>query len=253
MKNSTPRTPARQARYGGRRGRVQEEEKREQLVNNGDIGSITEVSLMEPRITSLLGILLDIDPNLFKKCRLTRAQRSDPVHFYEAIIRPMLVRHPVLSKAEVRMSGRGLHVIVRFAAPIEFETETQRTWWSLAVKCVQRLLPTDPDVPGITATTRPIGSVNTKNGKKVLLLKAAEPITRDEVQRLVKELSAAPVRTIAGVLFGGEKITPCPICVGKDSSLVAFDRFAKCYACGNVKLDQLYDIFLGDRPKRKGA
>jgi hypothetical protein len=231
---------------------VDRRDQREQLVNDGTIGSIEETSLPVPRITLLRGILLDIDPRLFKVCGLTRAQRSNPVQFYETLIRPMLQRNPVLSKAEVRMSGRGLHVIVRLTSPIEFETESQRAWWSLAVKCIQRLLPSDPDVPGITAMTRPIGSINGKNGRKVVLLKNAEPVSVAEVQKLVSDLCDSPMRTVVGVLFGAERVTPCPICRGDESSLIAFDRFAKCYGCGTIKLEQLYDIFLADRPKRKG-
>ena len=47
--------------------------------------------------------------------------------------------------------------------------------WAAAVKIVQCVLPTDPDCPGITALTRPVGSVNGKNGAAVRVLKTMSP------------------------------------------------------------------------------
>jgi hypothetical protein len=227
---------------------------REQLVNDGTTGTITEVSLPEANITRLRGILSDVDPKLLRAPANNNINSNDPITVYQNVIMPMLVRHKVLAKAEVRMSGSGLHLILRFGEPIEFQTENERKFWASLVKVVQRLLPTDPDVSGITAMTRPVGSINSKNGKMVTLITPGAPVTKDEMLELFRTVKAAPVKTVASILLGSEKVTPCPICKKEGTSLAAMDRFAKCYgSCGSVKLSQIYDVFLAPPPKAKGC
>ena len=219
---------------------------REQLVNGGAVGPITEVSLPEPMITSLRGILLDFDPSLYRKAV------ADPKLFCGDLVERWLSRHPVFQKAEVRSSGRGLHVLLLFDRPVEFATQGERQLWAAVVKVIQRLLPTDPGCPGITALTRPVGSVNSKNGKQVRLLKEGRPVDPQEVLALFEEVKAAPFRTVASLLFGGERVSPCPLCQAEGSALVALDHSGKCYGCGQVRIGQLFDVFLKPRAKKGG-
>jgi len=226
---------------------------REQLVNDGAIGPITQVSVPMENITRVNGILLDVDLGLFRTTIAGKNWKFNTTSFYEQIIKPMLARHSVLARAQVRLSGTGLHVILRLDPPIIFSNEAERQKWAAIIPAIQRVLPSDPDAPGMTGTTRPIGSVNGKNGVKVVLLANGAPVTPDQVEDLFKEICAAPVQVVTRILFGTERISPCPVCGEADTVLSAGDRVAKCYGgrggCGQVKLAKLYDVFLKPRPK----
>ena len=227
---------------------------REQLVNEGKIGPISHVSLPMEMITRLRGIMFDVDPKQFCDEIADEALRSNPAVFYEQIIRPMSMRNHVLAKAQVRLSGSGLHVLLLLHSPIVFHNEEERAHWARVIKVVQRLLPSDPDAPGITAMTRPVGSTNRKNGATVSILAPGEPVSAAEVLDLYEATKQAPVKKIMQVLLGSERVSPCPICGGKDSALAGLDRIATCYgSCGKVKLSRIYDVFLAPRPTRKGA
>src|SRR5262249_16312066 len=89
----------------------------EQPRNGGERGPLELVSLGETMITKLRGILLDLDPGRFRPEAVPVEVLANPTAFHEKVIRPMLARHPVLARAEVRVSGRGVHVIIRFAEP----------------------------------------------------------------------------------------------------------------------------------------
>jgi len=200
-------------------------------------------------ITSLYGIMIDLDPRLFREQLTWPLSPSDPISLYENLIHPMLLRDPVLRRAEVRLSGQGLHVIIWFKEHIQFETEASRERWSAMVQVIQRMLPTDPDCPGITTLSRPIGSVNGKNNRLVQRLYEGEPVPVEDVEKLFRLIQAKPFRTIANVLFGGEHIIPCPICQADGSRLDALDKIGRCYgSCGNVRVGRLYDCFLSTRP-----
>jgi hypothetical protein len=221
---------------------------REQLANRGDVGPISAVSLPVEMITSLRGIMLDLDPQLIRAGILSKQARKDPKVFYESFVQPFLLRHPVLKRAEVRASGNGLHVLIWFVEPIQFSSESERQRWDGIVRAVQRVLPTDPNCPGITAMTRPLGSINGKNGAKVSCLHKGDPVAASEVERLFDEIRATPFRTISRILLGAEQLTPCPICKGSNNTLVVLDQVGHCYGtCGKVKLGQLYDVFMAPR------
>lgn len=225
---------------------------REQLANDAQTGPIERVSLPEAMITRLNGILLDIDPGYFRPTIFGHDRPRDVETLYEKFIAPMLARHEVLAGAEVRHSGTGLHVVIRFAEPVKFESGAERERWAGIVRVVQRLLPTDPGAPGITAMTRPLESVNSKNGERVRELREPTPVSPQQVWELYEQVRARPLRTIASILFGAERVTPCPVCRKPDTSLAAMDRAGRCYgSCGKVKLGQLYDVFLGTPAKRK--
>jgi hypothetical protein len=235
----------------GKLSDVDAEDVREQICNSGETGTIQQVQLSEAMITSLRGILLDIDPMRFQESVASKKTRQDPQSFFVKVVRGMLSRHPVLGKAEVRNSGTGLHALLWFDKPIEFTSDGDRQRWAAIVKAIQRLLPTDPDCPGITALTRPVGSINSKNGATVQRLKEGEPVTPEEVLGLFNEVRARPFRTVAGILFGGERISPCPVC--GTNRLDVLDRSGVCYGgCGKLTIGQLYDFYLKPRRGKKG-
>ena len=49
----------------------------------------------------------------------------------------------------------------------EMYSEGEQRYWAGNVKAVQCTLPIDPDMPGVTALTRPVGATNAKNGATV--------------------------------------------------------------------------------------
>jgi hypothetical protein len=225
---------------------------RKQLFNNRKVGSFQKVQLPAEMITRLWGILLDIDPSLFCKDKAPENIRMNPAKFYKRVIRPMLARNPVLAKAEVRLSGRGLHLVVWFKDPVEFATDADRQRWAAIIKVIQRLLPTDPHCPGITALTRALGSVNSKNNVTVKQLHEGEPVSSEEVVDLFNLTRTSPFRTVAQILFGGEHLQPCPVCDAPDSRLDILDHVGQCYGnCGKVRLGQLFDVFLKPRLSKK--
>jgi hypothetical protein len=221
---------------------------REQLVNAGECGPIERVSLPVANITSLRGILLDFDPALFRKEVLPRKGGTNPGTFFEQVIRPILQRHPLFEKGEVRCSGRGLHAILRFGAPIHFVEEADRQRWAAIVRIVHRTLPTDPDCPGLTALTRPIGSINSKSKSDVTLLQQGKPVAAEEVIGLCEAVRKSPFRTIASILFGDSPLATCPVCRKPSTRLDPLDQNGVCYGgCGRVRLGQLFDVFLQPR------
>jgi hypothetical protein len=224
---------------------------REALFNDGAIGPIGSIQVSTERIVSLRGIMFDLDPDLFVQSGLIASISDDAAAFYRDVVKPMLDRHPVLKKTEVRMTGRGLHVILRFAAPIEFTKPGEREEWAGIVEVVQTALPIDPGQPGITATTRAVGSRNGKNDAVVELLEEGSPVTADEVRALCDEMCKQPFRTVMSILAGSGRLQPCPICKKADSAMAAGDRAGKCYGCGSVALEQLYDLVLAPKHAAK--
>lgn len=221
---------------------------REALFNSGEIGPIEHIQVSTERITQLRGILFDIDPKLLLSGPLTAAVPDDPQELYAAVVSPLLDRHPVLQKAEVRNSGTGLHVILQFDKPVEFNTGGERDRWNGIIKVIQAMLPSDPDAPAITAVTRPIDSVNSKNGARVRPIKSADPVTADEVVGLFEKMSQSPFSTVLKVLTGTDKVSPCPVCREHGTHLKAMDFCGQCYgSCGKVQLGQLYDLVLSPR------
>lgn len=222
-------------------------ELREQLFNGGAIGPITHIQLPADQITTIRGIMLDIDPDLIRPSQLIPSVPTSPPEFYEQVVEPWLSRHPTLAKAEVRDTGRGVHVILRPGPPIEICTSRDRTLWQSTIEIIQSALPSDPRAPGITATTRAIGSTNAKAGRPVSLLRPSTPCSVEELWQLRDELVASPFRFLFSVLAGAQQISPCPICRTAGSRLDALDYAGKCYVkCGTVTLTQLISEVMHD-------
>jgi hypothetical protein len=224
---------------------------REQPFNGREVGPIGRVQLPVENITVLHGIVLDVDPPIFRSAPLTAGAQKGPRAFYRETVSKWLGRHRVLRQAEVRSTGRGLHIIIWFAEPLAFDSRGERDRWDGIVLMVQAALPVDPDQPGLTALTRPVGSLNGKTGRPVKTLKPGTPIPVADVLKLYEQMVRTPFRTVAGILFGADRITPCPVCGTEGSSLSVLDYAGRCYgSCGNVKIDQLYDVFLAPRARK---
>jgi hypothetical protein len=246
--NHREATPAQQGNAGERT------DLREQLFNEGEVGPIHRVQISAARIGQLIGIMCDLDPGLFMTGGAFSAILNTPIQFYELVIKPMLDRDPVLAQAEVRCSGTGLHVIIRFAKPVIFKNDAERERWSAICETIQAILPVDPDQPGITALTRPVGSINSKNGAVVEILAPGKPVAAAEVEALAERVCAAPFRSVFSVLFGRDRVSPCPVCKKPGTILAALDFAGNCYgSCGKVQLSKIYDFFLKPRESEKDA
>jgi hypothetical protein len=227
---------------------------REQLYNDRRIGPVGEVQLPAERITTLHGIMFDLDPGLYRPGNTLLPPHHDPRAFYEQVA-PVLGRHPLARSAEVRVSGTGLHVIVLLDPPVELASAAAQRYWDTVVRAVQCTLPADPNAPGITALTRAVGSTNSKNGATVEVLRRGEPVAPQVVEQFLTRVAQAPFREVATILLGGERVQPCPVCQGEDSRLDVLDHVGICYrACGKVRLAQLFDcVYAGTHQAGEAA
>jgi hypothetical protein len=214
---------------------------RESLWNEVRTGPASLIQVPGERITRLRGVLLDLDPKRLRPDNTLFSPGGDPRQFYENI-RPVLARHPLARHAQIRASGSGLHAIVLLDPAVELETAAAQKKWAAVVRAVQCSLPVDPNAPGITALTRPIGSINAKSGTVVELLEPGEPIDPGRVTEFVEGLTKAPFKTVAMILIGCEHIKPCPICRRDQTHLDILDRVGRCYGtCGRVSLARIFD------------
>jgi len=225
---------------------------REQLFNAGKSGLITEVSIPVRLITQLNGIMMDLDLELFRPSVSIPDPNVDSSEFYKRYVSKWLDRHPVLAKAEVRSSGRGLHVLLWLARPITFNHESERDRWEAIVRVIQRILPIDANQPGIQALTRPVGSVNSRNNAEVVMLRAGEKVTEADLLSLVEEVGKAPFRSTVEVVFGTATST-CPICSSDDTVVRVLDRIGECYVCGKITRAAFLDSLLRPKAPKVGA
>ena len=227
---------------GKRRKKTIPPDYRKQIFNDGAVGPIEKIQVSTDRIVRVRGILYDLDLGMYQAGVIIPRVPKDPKVWYEQVVRPWLGRHPVLDKAKVRFTGGGIHVIPWFAEPVDIENDSDRERWAAIVQVVQAALPVDPQAPGITATTRAIGSTNSKNGAKVVRLKEGQPVSTDEVLALYEVMCSSPFKTVMTILTGAGRVSPCPVCNKPGSALQAYDHIGRCYDCGKVNLDQLYDL-----------
>jgi hypothetical protein len=217
---------------------------REALYNDRQTGPVTSIQLPVERITRLHGILFDFDPKLLVPDNVLFPPADTPEALYRGI-RPVLERHALARSAEVRSSGTGLHVIVWLDPAVELQAESDQEHWNAVVKAVQSTLPADPDAPGMTALTRPVGSVNGKNGATVRVLKTGVAIKPAAVLEYLNGLLNLPFKGVVEPLIGGDRISPCPVCRKQGTRLDVLDNAGKCYnGCSTVHLEDVYDCML---------
>jgi hypothetical protein len=226
---------------------------RKQLFNQGKVGRIEKIQVSTECIVQLNGILYDLDPANYRAGTLIPIVSHNVNELYSTVVRPWLDRHPTLKNCEVRATGTGLHAILWFDKPVIFSSAGDRQRWAGIVKVVQAALPIDPDQPGITATTRALGSINSKNGDKVVQLTKGKPVTVDDVMSLFSEMCSSPFKTVLKLFTGNESISPCPVCGTEGTKLSALDYCGQCYgSCGKVSLESLYDLVLVPRTPYEG-
>ena len=111
------------------------------------------------------------------------------------------------------------------------------------VQIIQAALPIDPNKPGITVMTRPVGSINGKNGCEVMSMCESEPVTEVELIALHEAMTSEPFRTVCNILPGRDnRISPCPKCGKPDSSMGVGPYTGQCYNCNSISLADLYDL-----------
>ena len=238
-------------------------DQREALFNSGATGSFKDVMVQRHEVTLIRGILLEIDGECLRVGDVITRMPADGFELYEQNVRVWLDNHPVLRKAEVRFSGRWLHCILWFDSPVEIKSDRQRERWDVVVTAVQRTVPSDPEAPSLLAMTRPVGSVNSKSGREVELIKAGEPVSEQEILSFADDLTHRSFATVTQILFGSTTVSPCPICHEQESTLSSTSpRYrasapkivnrGSCYHCGSVPLRDVILLVLkgrGDTPE----
>ena len=228
---------------------------REQLFNQGEIGPVGLVSASIKAVGQIRGILIDIDLNLFQPDGVFSPVGLTSEEFYERHLINWLKNHPVLSQAEVRFTGSGFHVLLWFEEPLALQGFTDITRWSNLVDVVQVSLPSNPKQPGINALTWPVGSINSKNGLEVKQLKEGGFVTREEVMELASWIIAEPFAMTLKIWFGGEQVSPCPVCRHEGSYLEpSRSWYGRCYGeCSLVRYDNMVQAILTNyHPQKKG-
>ena len=218
---------------------------REALYNSREQKSANQIAVSLAGIGVLHGFFADLDLKHFASQLNALGHPATPEALFQFIVSETLDHNEVFAAAEVRMSGCGLHIIIWFSEPVTFEDDAKREKWRQIVKILQRLLPSDPQQPDIIAMTRPIGAMNSMAGRAVLSLRPGRPVHPDAVEALANRAAELPFQTLAGVLFGSDRISPCPFCNKDDSELVADKQCGHCYECGNKKLADAYHRVLG--------
>lgn len=243
--STLPRLPARVEEENTKtadRQHTGKDDLREQLFNEGQKGIFTQVSTKVEFVTEVTAVLLDIDPALYAHSPLIPITDAAAEELYRKHVKRWIGRDSTLAKAEVRISGRGLHVLLRPMSPIVLSDDRDRERWGARIAAIQASLPIDPRQPGMNALTRPLGSKNSKNGATVRRLKKSEPISLEELEGLATRMINEPFSRLIHILTGGSKVAPCPFCRKPNSNFVAFAKSGRCYECGNVSLEKLMGL-----------
>jgi hypothetical protein len=223
--------PQRRCKDGGRESGQDDE--REALVNDRRKGPADQITPKVQEVASVHAFMIDIDCGILDPTVVGQDCVDSPARLYDDHVRHWLDRDPVLRKAEVRDSGHGLHVLLWLDEPIVCTGGDAFEWHAVA-KGIRNVLPGDPSLNGIIALTRPIGALNTKREPKTVeMLRAGEPVTRDEILDLNRRVTYQSSRLWMTLFFGGERVSPCPLC-GKGSLGVAGYWQCRCYQCGRV-------------------
>jgi hypothetical protein len=216
---------------------------REALFNDRRVGSAREIQMPREAVTRLHGLVVDLDADVLKP-NPWFSPADDAEGFYQAV-GPVLDRHPILRHAEVRDTGRWLHAVVLFKEVVELKTAKDQDRWTNIHKVLKSSVPADPAAPTLNALTRPIGSSNSKTGRAVRLLRPAAMIPSSALTEWCEAVRRRPFQTIGGVLFGHERLTPCPYCGSEGSYFDLGEIVGFCYGpCQQVPLTRLHAPFL---------
>src|SRR5215813_9990796 len=216
---------------------------REALFNDRLIGPASHIQVPREGVTRLWGLVIDLDANILKDNEWFPP--ADTAELFYNAISPVLERHPVLRPAEVRDTGRWLHAILRFTEPVELKSAKDQKFWMGVHKILMGSVPSDPAAPALIALTRAVGSINGKNQRPVRLIKAATEIPPGVLLDWTEEVKRSPFQMLGQVLFGAQRVTPCPYCRTEGSHLDLGEKVGFCYGpCQQVPLKRLHEPFL---------
>ena len=225
-----------------------EDDIREALFNGAECGPANKIAIPRDEVAAITGFLIDVDNKLLDPEVIGRESADSPDVLYEVHVRHWLDRDRVLSRAEVRNTGGGLHVILWLNEPLLCEPDQQQLWDDIA-KGIRLALPGDPKVLGINAMTRPVGELNRKYDppREVRVLRRGSAVSRNDVLDLVDRLEKNAAAVRMNMFFGGERTSPCPLCLGDGTSLgIAGGHTVRCYHCGNQPAFKLLMRFYAD-------
>jgi hypothetical protein len=218
-------------------------DQREALVNDRAIGPAWHIAVPREMVTRIHGLVIDLDANVLKDNPWFPP--GETAESFWAGITPVLTRHRILRHAEIRFTGRWLHAITWISPPVEVHTAAEQARWTGIHQVLKASVPSDPAAPALNGMTRPVGSTNSKTGNEVRTLKVGNPISAAILEEWVEEVKRRPFETLALVLFGERRITPCPFCMREGSHLDLGEEFGHCYGpCRRVSLKRLFEPFM---------
>jgi hypothetical protein len=210
----------------------------EQMFDDGDMRRISSIRLSESDVSRLRGFLFVLHPGLLVSPGPFGVIPSDIDAFYRDIVAPILGRHPVLAKAEVRDCGNELHLILWIDEELflwrEDKIEEDILIWDLE-EChaaISAVLPCDQRRFRLNATTRAVGTKNSSTRTFVRKLKDGGYIAINDLFHFVRAWLDAPMSLGGCILLGDSPVKPCPFCRAADSSLIIGSIYAECCSCG---------------------
>ena len=222
------------------------EDMRELLVNDGAIGPAEAIAVSLDEVACVRAFMADIDLSQLEPAVIGSDASENSTKFYHNFLANCLSRHPVLQKAEVRASSQhGVHVIWHLERPQVLKAG-EALLYDRLIRGLRVVLPSDPNCNGLIAMTRPVGAKNKKYSPPQVVdqLRSGEPVTRDEILSLAREISDEPASTLMRVLYGGKRVTPCPFCQKNANSLGVAGRWrCCCYDCGSINAAELLGRF----------
>ena len=96
-----------------------DDSEREAMFNGGERGPSSLISRPVMQVAAIRGFMIDIDVDVLDPAVIGEECFADAEKLYERHVRVWLDREPVLSKAEVRFTGGGLHVPAFPATPVD--------------------------------------------------------------------------------------------------------------------------------------
>jgi hypothetical protein len=209
---------------------------REATFNGRESGPAFSIARPVDQVSAIHGFMIDLDCGILDPAVVGQECVESADILYERHVHGWLDRDAVLSKAEVRNTGHGLHILLWLDEPIICNGDEAKHWDKIA-RGLRVVLPGDPNLNGIIAMTRPVGAQNNKDepSRTVTQIRAGEPVSREEILDIHERIATAPARLWMRVFHGGERQSPCPLCGDEKNSLgVAGNWQVQCYGCGRV-------------------
>lgn len=218
-----------------------DDSEREAMFNGRERGPAALISKPVVQIAAIRGFMIDLDAAVLDAAVVGGECVADAGKLYEWHVRHWLDRDPVLSKAEVRFTGGGLHVLLWLDEPIICGGDDATRWDKIA-RGLRSVLPADPSGPGLNVMTRPVGALNLKYAppREVRLVREGKPVSKAEILELFGRVADAPAQLWMQVFYGAERMSPCPFCNNPEKTLgIAGKWQVQCYDCGRVHASAL--------------